>query len=177
MAQFSRCFITIDKKHFLNPATFGLVFVLQFFAGHAISTQKLFSAYIITTILFLVLGLITSFYARQLRISLSFILGYLLMGLLRLVLFNVPLVSILGIMITPTFYLFSFHMLSDPVTAPKNNNDKIYAGAIVALIDGIFRMAEIPYGQFYASLITGCIFALYLSNPKMKIVANENIQI
>jgi Na+-translocating ferredoxin:NAD+ oxidoreductase RnfD subunit len=157
LASLSKAFIKGGGRHFFNPANFGVVLVLQLLPGDATGMPALFAGYLAPAIVFAVLGLATSAYARQLEVSLSWLGGFLVFGSLRAWLSSSPLAYVLAPVLSPAVLLFTFHMISDPATTPRTRKFRILFGSGVALLDSAMRYAQIPNAPFYSLFLVSCL--------------------
>jgi Na+-translocating ferredoxin:NAD+ oxidoreductase RnfD subunit len=110
----------------------------------------LFSGYIVPSIVFGILGMITVIYAKQLEVSLSWLFGFIGFAFVRAFIAHSDPLRLLLPIAGPSFLLFTFHMISDPATTPQTRFYRVGYGFLVALLDAGFRFYEIPYGMFYS---------------------------
>lgn len=154
LAILSKGFIKNGQWHIFNPANFGVVAILLCFPYHATGIPSLFSGLFLPSCVFFFLGALTVYYARQVTVSLAWIGGFLSFAAIRaLVIGANPLVLSLPLL-SPSLLLFSFHMISDPATAPHSSRGRVLYGLFIALFDGVLRHLQIPYGNFYALFLT-----------------------
>ena len=161
VAILSKAFVTYRGKHFINPANFGAVVIFQWAVGYAISTQRIYSGYLLPTLIVFIIGLATVIYARQAVLALSFIAGFIVCALIRMELQGLYFIAALGPVLSPTLLIFTFHMLSDPATTPKTVKDSVAFAFAVAVLDMIFRMRSVPFGTFYALFLVSCLLPAY----------------
>lgn len=146
----SKAFITYRGRHLFNPANFGVVVLLLLAPAQVTGMPQLFSGYFIPSVIFFVLGMVTVLWARQAEVSLAWLGGFVVFGLLRAAISGANPVMTLAPLLGPGVLLFTFHMISAPATTPKTRWPRIGFGVAVAAIDAGFRYLEIPYGNFYA---------------------------
>jgi len=99
-------------------------------------------------------GLFTVLWAKQSEISLSWIFGFLVFGVIRAEMKGIPIARVLAPLLGPGILLFSFHMISDPATTPKTRSLRFAFGITVAAIDAVLRYHEIPSSPLFALLMT-----------------------
>ena len=165
----SKLIFKVDNKHIYNPAAFGVAFSLLFFNDLVSGNLNLFNGDAITSGLFFMFGLFNVVYARMYKISLFWLLFFLILNignnLIEGALWQVPLL----IMLNPSFLIFTFHMISDPKTIP---NKKIWLVALVyAIIDFILRTNKYPNSFFYSIILGQSLIVLFnkVSLPKNKL--------
>ena len=173
LASISRGFILYNKKHYFNPAAFGVVVALVLFPQHVTGLPALFGGFLTPSLIFLAIGLFTVLYAKQLEVALSWILGFIVFAELRSIIFDLDPIGVLYPILGPSFLLFSFHMISDPATTPRTRTAQIISGIVVALFDAIFRMLEIPYGIFYSIVIVNAFLPWVREWEEKRIIAKE----
>ncbi|HXT01465.1 MAG TPA: RnfABCDGE type electron transport complex subunit D, partial [Elusimicrobiota bacterium] len=157
----SKTLFTCRGKHYLNPGNFGAVVIFQFAVGYALSTQRIYSGYVWPTVVVFVMGLANVIYARKATLCLSFLASFLLCAWVRTKLGGVHYVMAMGPALSPSFLIFTFHMLSDPATTPKSVKGDLVFAFVVALLDAFFRMATVPFGIFYSLFLTSCMMPVY----------------
>jgi Na+-translocating ferredoxin:NAD+ oxidoreductase RnfD subunit len=162
LAVASKAALTYRGRHFMNPANFGVTVMLQLFPHQVTGMPTLFGGYLTPTLVFAALGLATVVRARQTEVSFSWILGFVVFGLLRAAVTGMRWVVALAPAFGPAFLLFSFHMISDPSTTPRTRAQRIGFGIAVALLDALLRLMRIPYGSFYA------LFVVCALNPWLR---------
>lgn len=165
LAIFSKAFIAINGRHIFNPANFGVVCVLAALPQFVTGIPSLFGAYILPSFIFLTLGIFTVWRAQQRTVSFSWLLGFILFSLIRgqitgsgFLLAALPILS-------PSLLLFSFHMISDPATAPETSRGRLLFGLLIAAMDALFRLWQIPFGNFYALFVVAALLPIF-SGPK-----------
>lgn len=157
LAVLSKAFITYQGKHFYNPTNFGVAVILQFASAYATGYPMLFSGSLVASISFAILGIFTVVYAQQLEVSLSWLFGFIVFAWFRAYLDMAPLSAKIIAIFGPGFLLFTFHMISDPATAPKSQKARIAFGFSTAAIDALFRHFKLINSPIYSLFITSSI--------------------
>jgi Na+-translocating ferredoxin:NAD+ oxidoreductase RnfD subunit len=161
----SKAFITVDRKHYFNPANLALVCSFLVWGDQVAGNADIFTGNVATITFFYAAGLGICFYAKQLATTLSYMLGYTLISVGALF-FNPTLgVSLLALFASPAFIIFSFQMISDPSTSPRSHKDKIAWGLGIAAIDMLLKALLIPFGNIYALFLLN--FYRFLKNVPM----------
>ena len=147
----SKYLIRGKKGHFFNPSNFAIVAALVL--GHGLATVAPGSqwggkAWIAVVIL--VLGSMLMHRLNRLDLALTWLGGFILMGLGRMFLGQGGVIFVLGPMLGAEFALFTFSMLPDPKTSPSTRKARILWAAGLALVDGVLRFMEVRYSMFYA---------------------------
>lgn len=138
----SKYIITFDGKHIFNPSLFGLLVATIVSAG-MISPSPAYQwggdGYV-AIIAFIVTLALLLFVARIQRsvLILSFLGFYLITLAIRAYYtqWHVPAETIiLGTLVTPAFYLFTFFMITDPMTSPKSWQGQLLMAFSICVID------------------------------------------
>lgn len=149
VALLSKALIRVDQRHVFNPANFGVVVMLLLASDWMTGIPGLFGSDVGASIAFFFIGLAVSIYAKTWRLSLIWLIQFLLFAFLRSQLSGVPYERLLYPMLGPTFILFTFHMITDPATVPKKFWHQFVFVLIVAAVDSYFRFNSRPYGNFF----------------------------
>jgi len=171
--------VTIGAKHLLiykgrhifNPSLFGICFCLLF-GGTYITLSPSYqwygtaaSAYaagffIITGALFLF-----AFKIKRNWLILSFLFFFMLQTLLRAIILEhviPPSTLFLSSLVTPSFYLFTFYMITDPGTSPSGKWEQIAIGFLIALFDLYLHTKFNLFTFFYAGIIAASLRFLFI---------------
>lgn len=157
LAILSKAFLTFRGRHLFNPANFGVVCILMLVPTLATGMPALFGGYIIPSLIFFCLGTLTVVYARQTAISFSWVFGFIFFAFVRASIAGKAFVMMALPALSPTFLLFTFHMISDPATSPRSRSHKIAYGILIAGLDAVFRFKQIPYGNFYSLFLVSAV--------------------
>jgi hypothetical protein len=152
----SKYFIRDRQGHFFNPSNFSVVSALVLCHGLAtVAPGSQWGGKAWIAIVILAFG--TTMMVRVKRIDLvgTWLVGFVVMSMLRMALGQGGVVFALGPMLGGEFALFSFSMLPDPKTSPHTTGGRILWGAGIAVMDGALRYMEIRYSMFFA-LFTFC---------------------
>lgn len=150
----SKYLLRDSSHHFFNPSNFAIVLTLLF--GHGIASVapgSQWGADYRVAFVIIGLGLTMMWRLKRLDLGLSWLGGYVIMGLLRMALGQGGLVFVLGPMTGAEFALFTFSMLPDPKASPPTRNGRIAWGISLAVMDGVLRYLEVRYSMFYALFV------------------------
>lgn len=163
----SKYFFTYNKRHFFNPALVGIVFSLLFL-GDKLSTAPAYQWNSLPD-LPLYMAIAATFFilikVDRIVLSLSFIAGFIILGILRNVFVQVNIPSealVWGSIKSPAFILFSFYMITDPVTSPSKRVDQFLLGLALAFFDFLFHLDMSFFTFFYAGFSVALIRWTYL---------------
>ena len=91
-------------------------------------------------------------FTKRLTIIASW-LGYVLQAVVRSELYDLNLWASLVPMTGPAFVLFTFYMITDPMTSPRSQRGQFIYGGLMALVYGLIMAANIEFGWFFAVTI------------------------
>lgn len=162
----SKYIFQLNGKHFFNPAMMGVSLSLLFteelvtaapaYQWNGIATMSLF---VITLGLIFVIPKI-----GRTWLVLSFLFFFTIQTALRawIMKHHLPFETLfLGTLSSPSFYIFTFFMITDPATSPKDKKDQILVGFLLATVDLLLHLKQSYYTFFYAALIvSGARFSI-----------------
>jgi hypothetical protein len=156
-------------RHYMNPSNFGILMVLVLFPWGSIAPPYHFTEHIHGTIGWIIVGVIIvsgTMLNAKLTNRMWLIFGWLsvfaLQAVLRGLLFDTSIPSALAVMTGVAFVLYTNYMVTDPGTTPSKPGAQFAFGAGVALFYGLFMVAHIAYGLFFATAIVCLIRGMFL---------------
>lgn len=152
--------ITFKGRHALNPAMVGVSFSLLF--AHDLITAApayQWNGIASMSIFILMLGLMFVIpTVNRHWLVLSFLFFFTLQTALRafIMRYHLPFETLfLGTLSSPSFFVFSFFMITDPATSPNDKRMQIWIGFWLATVDLLLHLRQSYYTFFYAALIVG----------------------
>ena len=162
----SKYFFQFKGKHFFNPALMGVSLSLLF-SQDLVTASPAYQWYgyggMSMFILLLGLLFVIPKVNRQ-WLVLSFLITFSLATFLRAMIMrhHLPFETLFfGTLSSPPFLIFSFFMITDPATSPKDKKNQIIVGISLALVDLALHLRQSYYTFFYAALIVGGIRFIY----------------
>ncbi len=164
----SKYLVTFRGKHALNPAMVGVSLSLLF--SHKLITSApayqwngigAMSAFIIMLGLIFVMPKINRHW-----LVISFLGFFTLQTALRAFVMrhHLPFETLfLGTLSSPSFFVFTFFMITDPATSPEKKKDQILVGFLLAFADLFFHVFQSYYTFFYAALLVG-MFRFFINH-------------
>lgn len=145
------------QRHFLNPSNFGITLTLLLFPWVGIAPPYHFSenihgwgSWILPGIILMSGSFLNIKFTRRICVVLGWAGGFLVQGLLRNLIFGVPLIATLLPMTGVAFVLFTFYMVTDPATSPCTSRGQLLFGALVSVTYGVLVTAHVVFGLFFA---------------------------
>lgn len=157
LVPFSKYFLRQSKLHIYNPNNFAMVFAFIFLSSEVTTTGGRWNFDTTMFTMMISVGLLISYFAKRILVSLSYIASFFVIAYFRSVLLDIPFQFALLPYSSPTFYLFSFYHITDPITTPSNEKGMIFFGFLLALLDNFLRSFDLLYTPFFAYFILASI--------------------
>jgi hypothetical protein len=158
-----------NLRHYMNPSNFGILMVLVLFPWGSIAPPYHFTEHVNDFVGWLIVGIIITtgtMLNAKLTGRMWLIFGWLsffvLQAVVRGILFDTSIPAALAVMTGVAFILYTNYMVTDPGTTPSKPGAQFAFGAGVALVYGIFMVAHIAYGLFFATAIVCLIRGMFL---------------
>lgn len=151
---------TFNGRHALNPAMAGVAFSL-IFSHELITASPAYQWMGVQAMAVFIVALALMFVmpkANRTWLVGSFLFFFTLQILLRSIIMrhHLPFETLfLGTLTSPSFFLFTFFMITDPATSPNDKRLQIWAGFWLAALDLVLHLRHSYYTFFYAALILG----------------------
>lgn len=149
----SKHFITQNDRHIFNPNNFALVCGILFFQDKMTIVAGVWGGLEWVVMLIIALGAILIFQANRVNLVLSFLISFLIFAMFRCYILNTSKLWVLLPIFGPSFFLFTFYMLTDPRTTPNDPIEQILFGFLLATIDAVFRYNKNKYAPFLSLFI------------------------
>jgi enediyne biosynthesis protein E5 len=165
-------------KHFLNPSNTGIIAAICFFPfvntiPYAF-TEKLSSQYDwMVPAIILLLGIrLNTLFTKRLYLIASWVLAFAVQGALRSFYVGTPLSAELFVLTGPAFVLFTFYMITDPMTSPERKSSQIVFGVSLAAVYSALMAVHVANQIFLTVLIvTGARGILMWYSERRKLAA------
>lgn len=164
----SKYVLTFQGRHVINPSLFGVA--VSLLLGQELITaapayqwangEVALSAFMAMAALMLFL-----FRVGRTWLVLSFLTFYALQTAFRAWVLRYhlpPEVLFLGTLGAPSFFLFTFYMLTDPGTSPRTPRGQVLLALAVTGVDLVLHLKESVYTFFYAALFCASVRFLFL---------------
>jgi hypothetical protein len=144
-------------RHFLNPSNFGITLTLLLFPWVGIAPPYHFSenihgwgSWILPAIIVMSGSFLNMKFTKRICVAIGWVGGFLAQGLIRNLVFGVPLSATLLPMTGVAFVLFTFYMVTDPATSPCTSRGQLLFGVLVSATYGALVTAHVVFGFFFA---------------------------
>ena len=158
-----------NLRHYMNPSNFGITMVLVLFPWGSIAPPYHFTeglndwgSWILPGIIIVTGTMLNAKLTGRMWLITGWLSFFALQAILRGVLFGTAIPGALAVMTGVAFILFTNYMVTDPGTTPSKPGSQFAFGAGVALVYGVFMIAHIAYGLFFATAIVCLIRGMFL---------------
>lgn len=158
-----------NLKHYMNPSNFGILMVLVLFPWGSIAPPYHFTeglndigSWILPGIIIITGTMLNAKLTGRMWLIFGWLSFFALQAIVRGVLFDTSIPAALSVMTGVAFILYTNYMVTDPGTTPSRPGAQFLFGAGVATVYGIFMVAHIAYGLFFATAIVCLIRGMFL---------------
>lgn len=151
------------SRHFFNPSNLGITITLLLFPSVGIAAPYMFTeglspagSLILPAIIITTGSLLNYKLTHRVPLLASWVVAFVLQGLVRHYFLDAHLLPILGAMSGVSFILFTFYMVTDPATTPATPRGQVAFGLAVGLLYGALVALHVVFGMFFA-LTTVCL--------------------
>lgn len=162
---------TYKDRHIFNPTNFALLLVCYAFQDISNFHSMRWGGELFWSLTFVMLGTALTIYAKRWIVSFTFIFCFILFAYIKSILFPISFTLMLLPILGPGLQLYSFFMITDPMTSPQKSIEQIIFSVLLALIDTVLRFQQNRFAALI-SLSTVCalfVIKKYLSDNKLKI--------
>lgn len=145
--------------HFFNPSNFGIAVTLFLFPWVSIIPYQ-FLAHVsgpvdlIVPLVILTLGTrLNLLFTKRIPLILSWLGAFVAQAWLRSVFGDTPFLAGLSPMTGVAFVLFSFYMITDPMTSPSSLRGQILFGVAMAAAYAVLMVEHVIFTLFYAVFV------------------------
>ncbi|WP_326821785.1 cell envelope integrity protein TolA [Streptosporangium sp. NBC_01756] len=158
-----------NLRHYMNPSNFGILMVLVLFPWGSIAPPYHFTEHVNDAISWIIVAVIlvsgtilNAKLTNRMWLIVGWLGGFALQAIVRGLLFDTSIPAALAVMTGVAFVLYSNYMVTDPGTTPSKPAPQMAFGAGVAVVYGLFMVAHIAYGLFFATAIVCLIRGMFL---------------
>jgi Na+-transporting NADH:ubiquinone oxidoreductase subunit NqrB len=153
--------IRIRGKHLYNPANLAVILAIAVVPG-AWASPGQWGSDVVIGLWFVCLGVTVTTSARRLDIAWAFLAGYTAMLAARLFILGQPYAVLIHQLGNGGLLLFTFFMISDPMTTPNRRAPRLLYALIVAALAYAW--------QFVWFVPNGPVWALFLLTPLVPVI-------
>jgi hypothetical protein len=156
-------------RHYMNPSNLGILMVLVLFPWGSIAPPYHFTeglndigSWILPGIIIITGTILNAKLTGRMWLIAGWLSFFALQAIVRGILFDTSIPGALAVMTGVAFILYTNYMVTDPGTTPSKPGAQFAFGAGVAVFYGLFMVAHIAYGLFFATAIVCLIRGLFL---------------
>ncbi|WKD51574.1 hypothetical protein [Microbulbifer spongiae] len=149
-------------QHFFNPSNFGIavIFLVAPWANIIVyqftETYSGFWDWLVLIVIALLGMRMNLFLTKRMAIILAWVSGFFLQAFLRGQLYPVQMAAEITMITAPAFVLFTFYMITDPMTSPSKLIPQIVFGFSIAMAYGVLMYFHVVFAIFFAvTIVTG----------------------
>lgn len=156
-------------RHYMNPSNFGILMVLVLFPWGSIAPPYHFTeglndigSWILPAVIIITGTMLNAKLTGRMWLIFGWLSVFALQAIVRGLLFDTAIVGALSVMTGVAFILYTNYMVTDPGTTPSKPWAQFAFGGGVAVVYGIFMVANVAYGLFFATAIVCLIRGMFL---------------
>jgi enediyne biosynthesis protein E5 len=156
-------------RHYMNPSNFGILMVLVLFPWGSIAPPYHFTeglndwgSWILPGVIIITGTMLNAKLTGRMWLIYGWLSVFALQAIVRGILFDTSIPGALAVMTGVAFILYTNYMVTDPGTTPSKPGAQFAFGGGVAVVYGLFMVAHIAYGLFFATAIVCLIRGLFL---------------
>jgi len=166
-----------DSRHFFNPSNFGISLTLVLFPWIGIAPPYQFTEgldgagdWLLPALIVISGSFLNARFTKRLPLIAAWVGGFFAQALIRHWLLGVRLEGALAPMTGVAFILYTFYMVTDPVTTPGTARGQAAFGSAVAFTYGLLMVTHVVFGLFFALSIVCAIRGAFLLLQSRSIV-------
>jgi len=161
ISMLSKHFIRADGRHVFNPLNFGIVVGLLFFSGDMSVVAGRWGGGLAGLWAVAALGVLVVWRARRFDVAASYWLTFLGGALVRGAVIGAGPFVVTAPMTGAAFMLFTFFMVTDPMTTPETVSGRIAFGVLVGILDNLLRYKQVSQSPFFALFIVSAFVPVW----------------
>ncbi|MCK6546377.1 RnfABCDGE type electron transport complex subunit D [Myxococcota bacterium] len=146
-------------RHFMNPSNFGIA--LTFFALPWVNTIPYqfaetthgWADWAVSAVLLALGTRLNILFTGRMVVIGAWLAGFVAQALIRTALFGANLPAELMMMTGPAFVLFTFYMITDPMTSPMRRRSQVIFGLAIAAVYGLLMAFHVVFAIFFSVTI------------------------
>jgi enediyne biosynthesis protein E5 len=151
----SKYVLRVKDRHIWNPSNFGIAAML-FLAPQSVASLSIqFGNSVWPMIIIWIVGFYLIARLRRLHICATYVVSFLVFGVLRSAITGHPLSAEIAPITGPMYQLFVFFMITDPKTTVRGYRGQILVTFLIALVEAGLRLVHLVHAPYYALFIVG----------------------
>ena len=172
----SKYVLRYKGRHLWNPSNLGICIVLFLLPASVAGLSIQWGNNLWSLVVIWVLGAAILWRLRRLHISITYVVAFVLLAILRAHILHQPVLAEISPVTGPEYQLFIFFMITDPKTTVRSKLGQSLVVIAVAILEMFFRFDQSVYAELYALFWIGPIAMLiemWLNARRMKAPAPQ----
>ena len=149
----SKQFVRVDGRHVFNPLNFGIVVGLLFFSGEMTVVAGRWGGGSAGLLAVTALGCVVVWRAKRLDVAAAYWATFLAGAYVRSLATGAGMAVLTAPMTGAAFQLFTFFMITDPMTTPETPRGRLVFAVALGALDNVLRWQQVSFSPFYALFI------------------------
>ena len=137
----SKYVLRYRDNHLWNPTNFAITALLLAAPDRISVLSHQFGNEVATNLVIWTFGLVIAARVGVLHITLTYVLSFLVLGVLRAGALGLPVLPEIAPITGPMYQLFVFFMITDPRTVVRGRRNQVVVAILIALMEALIRIA------------------------------------
>jgi enediyne biosynthesis protein E5 len=151
----SKYVLRVDGRHIWNPSNFGIVAMLVLAADTVAGLSVQWGNNLLPVFVVWCFGSVIIYSLGRLHITATYVVSFLVFGLIRSLVTGHPFVSEIAPITGPMYQLYIFFMITDPKTTVRSFRWQCVVAFLVAAVEAGFRLLQFVHAPYYALFVVG----------------------
>lgn len=157
----SKHLVRADGRHVFNPLNFGVVAGLLFFSGEMTVVAERWGGGNAGMLGVVALGCLVVWRAKRWDLAAAYWATFLAGAWVRSLATGAGLAVLTAPMTGAAFQLFTFFMITDPMTTPETRRGRILFAVALGALDNLLRWQQVSFAPFYALFVLTAFMPLW----------------
>src|SRR3954470_15756861 len=137
----SKYVLRYRDNHLWNPTNFAITALLLVAPDRVSVLSHQFGNDVLTNLVIWTFGLIIAARVGVLHITLTYVLSFLILGVVRASALGLPVLPEVAPITGPMYQLFVFFMITDPRTVVRGRRQQMLVAVLIAIMEALIRVA------------------------------------
>jgi hypothetical protein len=137
----SKYVLRYRDNHLWNPTNFAITALLLVAPDRVSVLSHQFGNDLLTNLVIWTFGLIIAARVGVLHITLTYVLSFLILGVVRVSALGLPVLPEVAPITGPMYQLFVFFMITDPRTVVRGRRQQMLVAVLIAIMEALIRVA------------------------------------
>ena len=137
----SKYVLRYRDNHLWNPTNFAITALLLAAPDRVSVLSHQFGNDVVTNLVIWTFGLIIAARVGVIHITLTYVLSFLLLGVVRATALGQPVLPEIAPITGPMYQLFVFFMITDPRTVVRGRRKQAIVAIVIAIVEAVIRVA------------------------------------